>query len=135
MDEQPTLPPPVYTPDVVARAILHCAESYEREVTVGGGGKSIAAMTMAPGIADKVMQATLTRAQKKGEPPRNPAGALHAPANLGLKERGDYPGRVHHTSAYTAAALHPVWTGLLAVGAGLAIAALVVGVPSNGRRR
>ena len=135
MDEEPTLPPPVYTPDVVARAILHCAESPEREVTVGGGGKSIAAMTMVPRIADKVMEATLTKAQKKGEPPRNPAGALHAPTDMGLQERGDYPGMVHHTSAYTAATLHPVWTGLLAVGAGLAIAALVVGAPSNGRRR
>ena len=89
---------------------------------------------MAPRIADKVMEATLTKAQKKGEPPRNPAGALHAPT-FGLKERGDYPGHVLKSSAYTAASLHPVWTGLLAVGAGLAIAALVVGTPSNGRRR
>jgi hypothetical protein len=134
MDEEPKLPPPVYTPDVVARAILHCAETPERDVIVGGGGKNIAVLGKAPRIADKVMEAVLPRAQKKGEPPRNPAGALHAPT-FGLKERGDYPGLVHDTSAYTAAALHPVWTGLLAVGAGLAIAALVVGTPSNGRRR
>lgn len=135
MDEEPTLPPPVYAPDVVARAILHCAETPERDVIVGGGGKVIAAMGQyAPRIADKVMGSTLPQAQRKGEPPRDPAGALYAPT-FGLKERGDYPGHVLKSSAYTAASLHPIWTGLLAVGAGLAVAALVVGTPSNGRRR
>ena len=127
MDEEPTLPPPVYAPDVVARAILHCAETPEREVTVGGGGKSIAAMAMAPRIADKVMEATLTEGPEEGGAAEgNPAGAAARP-DLGMKERGDYPGHVFKSSAYTAASLHPVWTGLLAVGAGLAIAALVVG--------
>ncbi len=133
MDEEPTLPPPVYAPDVVARAILHCAETPERDVTVGGGGKGIAAMGLVPRIADKILGATLPQAQRKGEPPRNPAGALHAPT-FGMKERGDYSGPVLESSAYTAASLHPIWTGLLAVGAGLAIAALVVGRPSDGRR-
>src|SRR5262249_22215328 len=31
--------PPVYTPEVVANAILACAERPMRDVTVGGGGK------------------------------------------------------------------------------------------------
>ena len=101
MDEEPTLPPPVYSPGRGRRAILHCAESPEREVTVGGGGKSIAAMTMAPRIADKVMQATLTKAQKKGEPPRNPAGALHAPIGHGAAGAGRLSRHVLKSSAST----------------------------------
>jgi len=132
MDEEPTLPPPVYAPEVVARAILHCAENPERDVTVGGGGKAIVAMgRLSPRLTDKAMEGTMTAAQKRGEPPRNPAGALHTPT-FGLKERGDYPGTVLHSRAYTAAALHPAWTGLLAVGAGLAVASLLAGA-SNGR--
>lgn len=135
MDEEPTLPPPLYAPDVVARAILHCAETPERDVTVGAGGKSLVVMgQFAPRATDKLMAATLPGAQKKGEPPRDPAGALHGP-KFGLKERGDYSGPVLESSAYTAASLHPAWTALLAVGAGLAIVALISGSPSKRSRR
>ena len=61
--EEPTLPPPVYAPEVVARAILHCAEYPERDVTVGGGGKAIAALGWAaPRASDRLMEATLEAA-------------------------------------------------------------------------
>src|SRR3982751_4863770 len=41
MEREPTVPPPVYAPEVVAEAILYCAEHPERDVFAGGGGKAI----------------------------------------------------------------------------------------------
>jgi short-subunit dehydrogenase len=41
MPVEPKNPAPVYAPEVVARAILHCAETPERDVFVGAGGKGI----------------------------------------------------------------------------------------------
>src|SRR6185436_20809429 len=43
MSVEPQNPPPVYAPDLVAEAILHCAENSERDLYVGGGGKMLAA--------------------------------------------------------------------------------------------
>lgn len=132
MTEEPTLPPPLYKPAAVARTILYCAETPTRDVTVGGGGKSIAAMGgVAPRMTDKVMEASIEGLMMKGEPPRNPDGSLHAPRGPELEERGDYSGPVLGSSIYTAASLHPVRTALLAVGAGVAVAALL-GRRSNG---
>lgn len=132
MDEEPTLPPPVYKPDVVARAILHCAETPERDITVGGGGRGLALFgTHFPGTSDRVMAATMPAAQRKGIPPRNPAGALHQANGPELRERGEYGGPVLGSSLYTKAAFHPVWAGLLAVGVGVAAAALLAPAQSR----
>ncbi|QEL20651.1 SDR family oxidoreductase [Limnoglobus roseus] len=132
MDEEPTLPPPLYTPGLVARTILHCAEHPERDVTVGGGGKAIAMMgAHAPRLTDHVMAATLSGSMKKGQPPRHPAGTLTATSEPELKERGEYSGPVFDSSLYTAAALHPVLTAALAVGAGALVAALTGGAKSS----
>jgi NAD(P)-dependent dehydrogenase (short-subunit alcohol dehydrogenase family) len=43
MAVEPKNPPPLYAPETVARAILHCAETPERDVFVGAGGKGISA--------------------------------------------------------------------------------------------
>jgi NAD(P)-dependent dehydrogenase (short-subunit alcohol dehydrogenase family) len=125
LDEEPTLPPPLYAPEVVARTILICAERPTREVTVGGGGKAIVEMgAWAPRLTDRVMEAVMEPLQKKGEPPRHRNGALYAPGSPTLHARGDYSGPVRHTSAYTAAALHPFWALALAVGVGATLAAV-----------
>ncbi|HVK08217.1 MAG TPA: SDR family oxidoreductase [Gemmataceae bacterium] len=132
MDEEPSLPPPVYKPDVVARAIAYCCEAAEREVTVGGGGRGMTLFGRAlPGLSDRVFAATLPRFQRQGIPPKNPEGALHQPNGPELRERGEYGGPVLGSSVYTAAALHPVWAGLIAVGVGVAAAALLA--PSQSR--
>lgn len=125
MDEEPTLPPVLYAPEVVARAILHCAETPERDVTVGFGGKALVLSgDVAPRLTDRLMEATLPSMQKKGVPPRHPDGSLHRAAGPALHVRGDYSGPVLKSSLYTAASLHPMLTLSLAVGAGLAVAAL-----------
>ena len=58
-------------------------------------------------------------------PPRNPAGTLDAPVGPELRERGDYSGPVLHSSLFTTAATHPLLALSMALGAGLAVAALV----------
>ena len=68
----------------------------------------------APGAYDELAPAIIAL-QKRSEPPRNPLGALHAPAHAG-KERGDPPIYVMRTSAYTRATLHPLTTTAVAIG-------------------
>jgi short-subunit dehydrogenase len=131
MEEEPTLPPPVYAPDVVARTILHCAEHSEREVTVGGGGKMLAGLGhWAPRIVDWVMEATMIQAEKKGPRKSNPAGTLYEPAH-GLEERGQYEGHVMESSLYTAARLHPGLTALAVVGVGAVLAGAALAAVST----
>jgi hypothetical protein len=61
------------------------------------------------------------RAQRGDAPPKED-DTLWAPRAGDVKVRGNYAGRVAHTSAYTAAARRPVITGLV----GLAVAGLGV---------
>lgn len=121
-DGVPNVPPPVYAPDTVARAILHAAERPVRDLTVGFGGKVIDWMgTAFPRVTDRLMEATMWRAQTTGSPEieERPDG-LWGPGE-GLRERGGAPA-VLERSAFTRARMSPMVTGLLAVGAGAAAA-------------
>ncbi|HEX2643677.1 MAG TPA: SDR family oxidoreductase [Thermoanaerobaculia bacterium] len=119
MDKEPKLPAPVYAPEVVARAILACAEKPQRDVTVGGGGRMIAAMgNLAPRLTDKYMELAMFRAQQKDEGSRNDRDdSLYDPKRGTGRVDGDYPGHVMRRSAYTGAALHPGWALLGLLGA------------------
>ncbi|MBV9775397.1 MAG: SDR family oxidoreductase [Gemmatimonadetes bacterium] len=123
---EPTLPPPVYSPRVVARAILHCAERPVRSISVGGGGRMIGAMgSVAPGLADRYMEKSLFRQQRTSElSPPGRKDTLHRARRNDGAEEGDYAGHVMRTSAYTGAKLHPVRAVLAvaALGAGVALA-------------
>ena len=122
---EPTLPPPVYAPEVVAEAILHCAEHQEREVFAGGGGKAISvAEKYAPRLTDKVMEWTMEDMQQSGKPARRREQHGLFKASGELKERGGYEGHVMESSLYTRASLHPLMTTALVVGTGLTIAGL-----------
>lgn len=118
---EPQNPPPVYAPDLVAEAILHCAEYPERDLIVGGGGKVLSeASQLAPGLTDKVLEAMMFDVQKSDRPkPSGRPDSLHAPIADG-EERGGYPGHVAETSVYTKAAVHPLITGSVIAGLGLA---------------
>lgn len=102
MDEAPTLPPPLYAPETVARAILHAAAHPDREVTVGGGGKLLTTLGhYAPSVLDAIMERVFTREQRSGRPPRSRTeSGLDGPSGE-LDERGDYAGHVAETSLYT----------------------------------
>jgi short-subunit dehydrogenase len=125
MDREASLPPPVYAPEAVARAILHCAEHPQRDVIVGGGGKQVTALAhYAPGLMDTLMEKVFGPLSKGDRAPR-PLGhnGLDGPSGS-LDERGGYKGHVMESSLYTQAVLHP-WkalAGAAAVGVALAIA-------------
>ena len=120
MPVEPQNPPPVYAPETVAEAILHCAENPERDLYVGGGGKVLAeAGRLAPRLTDKLMEVAMFDVQKSDRPkPINRRDSLYAPSKGG-EERGDYPGHVAESSVYTKASLHPLITGSLIAGLGL----------------
>ena len=113
-------PPPLYSPDVVARTILYCAEHPVRDVFAGGGGKLFSILGhWVPRLTDKLMERSLF-AMQQGEHPEGRRGehGLDRPAS-DLRERGGYPGHVSETSAYTAASLHPAVLAACAAGVGL----------------
>jgi short-subunit dehydrogenase len=133
MDVEPLNPPPVYAPETVAEAILHCAEHSERDVFIGSGGKFMSfAGHHAPRLTDRVMEAALFNLQRSDRPrPENRQDSLYAPSKDG-EERGGYPGYVSETSLYTKASLRPWATCAAIVGAGLALAAWLRLRPGNG---
>ena len=120
---QPKHLPPVYAPEVVARAILDCAERPERNVLVGGGAKLFQAVEKyAPRLGDRFKEAVAFDGQAGTEP----AGedALYEPQPNDARERGRYPGRVRRSSLYPGARLHPERSlvGLAVAGASYVIA-------------
>lgn len=121
------LPPPLYAPEVVARAILHATQHHRRSVTVGGIGKlQVLAAQMLPNLFDRLatgMSGVLTQQQ---HPEPRSAGNLYAPQGQDGAAEGRQHGR--HFSSFTAAGRHP-----LAL-AGLA-GALVAGGLWTARRR
>ena len=123
MDKAPTFPPPVYAPEVVAEAILECAEKPVREITVGGGGRMMAVMGMvAPRISDIYMEQTMFRQQKSDARPAHNQDSLYSPGHDG-RAHGVYEGHVMHSSAYTKAMLSDVTRALPFIAAGIALAA------------
>ncbi len=120
------LPPPVYSPDLVADAILHVAENPKRDIVIGGGGKILSKTEQfMPGLTDKVMESrAFTELQKKDSPASEHEHALYRPSER-LLERGNYDGHVMKRSLYTTAALHPAATAVAAFTLGLGLMGLV----------
>jgi short-subunit dehydrogenase len=78
MDQEATLPPPVYAPDLVAEAILHCAENNVRDFTVGEGKFLGAIGHLAPRLMDKIMEKDMSQRQFKDNPkPSSQADSLY----------------------------------------------------------
>lgn len=133
LEVEPMNPHPIYAPDTVARAILHCAETPERDVFVGGGGKGASMLGhYMPRLTDIIMESLFFGQQKSDRPPK-PRGhhALDRPSER-LEERGGHQGYVAESSLYTNASLHPVLTGVALIGAGLVVSSLWRGRPNGG---
>jgi short-subunit dehydrogenase len=127
LSREPQHAPPVYAPEAVARAILRCAETPVRDILVGGGAKLVSAMSQrAPRLVDHFMERSfIDKTHSPHAPGPQQENGLDQSVGT-LQERGDYPGHVLRTSAYTAGALHPGWTGLALAGiAGLAVATVL----------
>lgn len=74
MNDPARIPPVVYDPDLVARAILFAAENRKRELTVGGAGLVASTMShLMPGVTDRVMELIGRPAQSTDTPPRKGA--------------------------------------------------------------
>jgi short-subunit dehydrogenase len=123
MAEAPTLPPPVYAPEVVAEAILRCAERRIREVTVGGGARVITAIgRLAPRTMDVFMERALFDQQKDASRSVPPLDSLYRPTRDG-EATGPYTGHVMKTSLYTKAVMSDVTRALPYLAAGAMLAA------------
>lgn len=67
---QPTVPPPVYHPEVVARCVLHAASHPERDLYAGGSAKAAAMLqAIAPQVVDRAMSRLGVTLQETGDPP------------------------------------------------------------------
>ncbi len=125
MDQELTLPPPVYEPEEVAYAILHAAEHQQRDITVGGGGKFMTASSkVAPGMMDWLSEKLMPKQQVKDRPSQHRRSALHQAGGQG-KVHGDYEGYVMKKSLYTRATLNPFITGAIIAAAGIFALALM----------
>lgn len=136
MDAEPTHFPPVYAPDAVASAVLHCAETPVRDVFIGAGGKGNATLGYyAPRLADKYMESMVIPAMQSDRQPRPlEQNALDKPSEH-LAERGNYAGHVAQSSLYTQASLHPMLTAAAVAGTGLAVGALLRALQGASSRR
>ena len=123
MDKEAALPPPVYAPEIVAKAILYCAQHPKRDIFVGGASKMISSgNAYMPRMLDRFMNATMFKQQKsKFDKAPGRRDALHATdPNQALRQRQGMTERhVAESSAYTALALRskPLTTALLGGGA------------------
>jgi hypothetical protein len=130
MDKEPTLPEPIYAPEIVARSILYAAQHPKRDVFVGGMSKllSVGGLTV-PRLIDRYMRASMFRQQQAdadSAPGRR--DALHAPDSTHeLRERNGDLGKVAERAPYTAVSLRsaPLAATLLGGGALLAAWSLV----------
>lgn len=117
---EPLPPPPVYAPELVAEAILHCAAHPRRDLVVGGGARAMIGLShWAPRLARRLFEGTLFRSQQGNELTRDAEGALYWPSGPSAV-RGGYSGR--KLSLYTRVQLHP-WSSLFTIallGAGVA---------------
>ncbi len=125
MERAPSLPPPVYAPEVVAEAILRCAERRVREITVGGGGRVMSVMgKVAPRMMDKYMERTMFEQQKDSTGTVISQDSLYEPKGGG-HAAGPYPGHVMKSSLYTNVKLSKVTRALPYIAAGAVLAATV----------
>jgi len=129
-------PQPVYATHVVADAILWCAVHPTREITVGGGGRLIAAFYSAlPGIAEPLFARfapSLMRDRGSAYEPYE--DGLYDASRDGLEEEVYYP-MVRQFSVLAEARKHPgITAGTVALVATAAIATLLLTQRSGPRR-
>jgi short-subunit dehydrogenase len=120
------VPPPIYDPHVVARAILHACEHPKRDLIVGFGGWATALMgRFFPRLTDYGMEATMEPMQKSNNPGRRERrDNLYAPREDGA-EHSSLPVSSRKTSLFLEAQMHPVATFAAMAGLGLAAAYLL----------
>jgi len=124
--------PPVYDPELAAKAILHAAENNERDVFVGGAGKLLStAERISPKLVDVHQRYKGFAAQKTDWP--EPAGSpnnLYGPVPYDGGVRGDFLKSAHTRSVYQTVDAHVILGSLMAAGA---LALTATGLKRRGR--
>ncbi len=120
------LPPPVYDPALVARAICHACAHPRRDLVVGGGGAAVVvAGALFPRLTDFAMEAAGKAAKAipaEGEPEMR--DNLHR-SRPGGRARSSLQRSPRRTSLLLEAQLHPLATAVTLAGAGaMAIGAM-----------
>lgn len=122
MDSRSKVPPPVYSPDIVAKAICRAAEHPTRDMIVGGAGRAMTLFAMLfPNLSDQVFAASFFKtALDKDRPKRPQDGGFDKGGG-----RGEVYGEqsMRRMSVYTTLRSHP-----LAAIAGVALAAGAAGL-------
>jgi short-subunit dehydrogenase len=127
MVEPPRIPRIMYSPDLVADAILFAAEHTRRQIYVGGYGFMLSLLArLFPRTTDRVMEVALVGTQQAPDEPGDPAmrDNLFEPKKDGLSE-GTQPYFAKRFSLFLEAQKHPV-AALALAGIGTAAVAAVV---------
>jgi hypothetical protein len=126
LPRRPRPVPPIYQPEVAARAIMYAAEHpRRREYWVGASTvATIVANTVVPGLLDRYLAATGFDSQQADgapEPGREPNLWHAVDDTTDFGARGDQKGRIRSRSAQWWLTTHRAWvyggTALLALGA------------------
>lgn len=123
---EPQLPPPLYAPELVAEAILHCAVNPKRDFFIGGMAKAHSSIALnTPRAFDKMNELMIDSMQNSGESAKanRPDGLYETNSNL--RERGAGERFVLEDSLYQRAKIHPLVTAGILLGGGVAVAALL----------
>lgn len=136
MERAARIPPVVYDPRLVARAILFAAENPKREITVGGTGLMISKLgNLLPRTMDLNMEMGGERLQQTDQaPPPERHDNLYEPREDGRIE-SDQDIYVRRSSLWLEAQLRPGLATALLGGLGLLAAAARSGAPRRVQRR
>jgi len=133
MDAQPVEPSPMYAPEIVAEAVLHAAQEPVRELLVGDMALVQSAMgRYAPRVGDMYGKAMMFEGQKDQRQPEPGDNQIFDRPAGNLRERGGYGRMVFERSPYTKAAMHPLLTSAITLGAGVAIASALAARSDRG---
>ena len=131
MEAEPEFIPPVYAPEEVARAILHCAEYPTRDVLVGGAAKFLRSFAgLAPRQLDRYLETTAFAQQKRTQA-NDGIDALDLPRSDG-RRRGPTDRFTRKRSVYTRASLSGATRALPFLAVGALAASFIYGRRSHG---
>lgn len=112
--DEALVPPPPYDPQIVADAVLHCAEHPRREVTVGGVGRVQSGFAqMFPAAFERLAPLVIPLLSSKHRE-RSAGDALWRPGSDGSARSPE--DMAVPISPYTSMALRPWLTGVVLVG-------------------
>ena len=135
MDRPASIPPVVYDPELVAKAICFASETPRRELLVGGQGFMLTKLgNLFPGTFDAVMERFFMEESQQNErpPEEGTEDNLFDPRKDG-RVRSNQDLNVRKSSLALEAQMHPLTTLAIGVGAA-ATAGLLAAVSRSGRK-